>query len=140
MPNRPRRPQGSSEVYSVTAVRASAAQDRHQREVRYLVAMAFRMICFAGALATTGWVRWTAVAVAVLMPWIAVVLANNRGTPVTSVRTDPGAPGGLGMAPSSGSGSHPAEAEGPVTGVVHLPQGRGPDSAVPTGAAEWNNG
>lgn len=144
MANRLRRSRGPSEVYSVTTVRASAAEDRHRREVRYLVAMAFRMICFGGALLITGWVRWAAVAVAVLMPWIAVVLANNRGTP-TFERDDPGAPRGLDAGPSAGSASPSApppsepSTPGPVTGIVHLPGPRYSEAGLRSGDQGQNN-
>ena len=87
----PGRSRPENPVHSVTTVRVSAAEDRHRREIEYLLMMAFRILCFAGALVTTGAVRWVAVAFAVFLPWIAVLIANNRGSQ-THVRTDPGAP------------------------------------------------
>ena len=46
---------------------------------RYLIAMSFRGICFVLAIITTGWVRWAFVVGAVVLPYIAVVLANAVG-------------------------------------------------------------
>jgi hypothetical protein len=40
------------------------------------MSMAIRTVCFLGAIVTTGWLRWTLVAGAVLLPYVAVVMAN----------------------------------------------------------------
>ena len=41
--------------------------------------MGIRVVCGALALFTEGWVRWTFVALAVVLPYIAVVMANAVG-------------------------------------------------------------
>ena len=66
----PRRGRGSSDdVVRITTAPQSAAQDLRSREVRYLVSMAVRVVCFIGAIAVgPGWVRWVLVAGAVLLP------------------------------------------------------------------------
>lgn len=38
--------------------------------------MAVRTVCFVGAILASGWLRWTLVAGAVLLPYIAVIMAN----------------------------------------------------------------
>ena len=38
-----------------------------------------RVLCGALALFTEGWVRWTFVALAVILPYVAVVMANAAG-------------------------------------------------------------
>lgn len=78
-------------VQSVTDARTSSADDRAERARRYLTAMGLRGVCFVLAIVTSGWLRWTFVAGAVVLPYIAVVLANavgpSKGGTVT--RVDP---------------------------------------------------
>lgn len=38
--------------------------------------MAIRTVCFIGAIIASGWLRWALVAGAVLLPYVAVVMAN----------------------------------------------------------------
>lgn len=78
-------------VQSVTDVPSSVSADRADRARRYLTAMGLRGICFVLAIVTTGWLRWTFVAGAVILPYIAVVLANAVGprTSGTVTRVDP---------------------------------------------------
>lgn len=38
--------------------------------------MAIRTVCFLGAILASGWLRWLLVAGAVLLPYVAVVMAN----------------------------------------------------------------
>lgn len=66
-----------SEPVRITSAHASADEDRHAREQRYLFSMALRVACFVGAVAVgPGWLRWVLVAGAVFLPWFAVVAAN----------------------------------------------------------------
>lgn len=74
------------EVVRITTARESADQDRHTREVRYLVSMGVRVGCFVGAiLVGPGWLRWVLVAGAVLLPYVAVVMANARTSPAAEL-------------------------------------------------------
>ena len=41
--------------------------------------MAIRTVCFVAAVPLQGWARWTAVLMAVLLPYFAVVMANAVG-------------------------------------------------------------
>lgn len=61
---------------SITSARASRSSDIHSRQTRYLMSMAIRTACFVLAVVTDGWLRWTLVAGAVFLPYVAVVLAN----------------------------------------------------------------
>lgn len=61
---------------SITSARTSHSEDMHKRQVRYLLSMGIRTVCFVLAIVTTGPVRWVLVAAAVFLPYIAVVLAN----------------------------------------------------------------
>ena len=61
----------------ITDIGTSRTAEIRSRERRYVVAMVFRAVCFVAAtLLFHGPARWFAVAVAVMMPWLAVVLAN----------------------------------------------------------------
>lgn len=80
------------------------AQDQAGRARRYLLQMSIRVLCFLGAVAVDHWSRWLLLAGAVVLPYVAVVLANagrERGD-------DPGtflAPPALsGRAPTAGVG------------------------------------
>lgn len=63
-------------MQSVTSAPRKAADDLNARMKHYLVTMGIRTACFVLAFLTTGWVRWTCVALAVVLPYIAVVFAN----------------------------------------------------------------
>ncbi len=70
---------------SITSARTSHSDDLHKRQVRYLLSMGIRTVCFVLAIVTDGPLRWTLVAGAVFLPYVAVVLAN-----ATDRRTDAG--------------------------------------------------
>ena len=68
---------GAHSVQSVTSAPQSAADEQAQRLRRYLLTMAFRVVCTILAVVASGWVRWTLVAAAVILPYFAVVMANS---------------------------------------------------------------
>lgn len=72
----------SSPVQSVTSAPVNARDERAGRTRRYLAMMGVRTLCFVTAFFVEGWLRWTCVVLAVVLPYVAVVLAN-------SVRTRP---------------------------------------------------
>lgn len=84
-----------SHVYRITDANVGLSQDQQARTRRYLISMAMRTACFLGAVFTEGWLRWTLVAGAVLLPYIAVVVANggrersNDGDDARSVYVQP---------------------------------------------------
>lgn len=65
------------EVYTITTAQESAKLERQARTKRYLISMGIRTLCFIGAVITTGPVRWALIAAAIVLPYIAVVLANS---------------------------------------------------------------
>ncbi|PRY48621.1 Protein of unknown function (DUF3099) [Knoellia remsis] len=67
---------GTQPVQSVTTAPTSADDDLNARIKQYLVTMGIRTACFVAAFFTQGWVRWTCVALAVVLPYIAVLFAN----------------------------------------------------------------
>ncbi len=73
----------SAEVHSITGAQSSLNDDIGPRMRRYLLSMSIRTLCFIAAVLTTGPLRWVMVAGAVLLPYVAVVMANaapRRGT------------------------------------------------------------
>lgn len=77
---------------SITSLPASPADDRKKRMIQYAVAMTIRLICVILLFVVQGWWLLVVGLGAVLLPYFAVVLANNvhGGTPGDVVR-----PGGI---------------------------------------------
>lgn len=63
-------------MQSVTTAPESLALEQESRIKRYLITMGIRTTCFLAAVALQGWMRWTSVGLAVVLPYVAVVLAN----------------------------------------------------------------
>ena len=62
----------------ITSITTSRTAEIRERERRYIFVMMLRVVCFVAATVLFhGVARWVAVAVAVVLPWIAVVLANQ---------------------------------------------------------------
>ena len=70
----------------ITAVAAPLSDDVSARARRYLVQMTIRVVCFLGAVVVDHWTRWIMLAGAVVLPYVAVVLANAG----RERRSDPG--------------------------------------------------
>src|SRR5690606_5581422 len=70
----------STVVHTVTDAPRSGKQELRGREVRYLISMGIRTLCFVLAFVTSGALRWTFVVAAFALPYIAVVLANAGGS------------------------------------------------------------
>ena len=71
---------------NITSARVSRSDDIRGREVRYVLSMLVRTVCFIGAVFADGLLRWLLVAGALFLPYIAVVLAN------AGVQKDPAPP------------------------------------------------
>ncbi|GAB3424912.1 DUF3099 domain-containing protein [Flindersiella endophytica] len=89
-------------AYSITGAPKSRTADVRSREVRYLISMAIRTACFIGAFVTHGVFRWVLIVAAVLLPYIAVVIAN-AGRERTKSGPAPYVPEGRLELPSGGS-------------------------------------
>jgi hypothetical protein len=89
------------EVVRITTAPESPEQDMAHRQKRYMISMGFRTVCFVAAiLVGDGWLRWVLVAAALLLPTIAVVMANSA-----SPRVEETAPRGPGLTrPELGAG------------------------------------
>jgi len=73
-----RRPQG--EAVRITTAASSRNADIAARQKRYLFSMTLRSLCFVGAivaaLAGIGWLWPILIAAALILPYVAVVMAN----------------------------------------------------------------
>lgn len=61
---------------SITSARLPLREDVGRRTSRYLVSMAIRTACVVAAVLADGALRWAFLAGAVVLPYLAVVLAN----------------------------------------------------------------
>ena len=77
---------------SVTTLPASPAEDRRKRMIQYTIAMSVRMVCVLLFFFVQGWWLLVVALGAVVLPYIAVVLANN-GSRRPTTRVEP--PGGV---------------------------------------------
>ena len=64
----------------VTTAGRSPREEQRDRERRYLITMAVRVVCFIMAIVLFGlglrWIAAFAVAASLILPWVAVVAAN----------------------------------------------------------------
>jgi predicted tellurium resistance membrane protein TerC len=66
---------------SVTSLPASPTDERRVRMIKYSVAMGIRMLCIIAMLFVQGWWLILCVAGAILLPYFAVIVANNAAPP-----------------------------------------------------------
>ncbi len=66
---------GSSAI--ITDARDSTSLEMSRRIRRYSITMAFRTACFVSMLFVHGWLRWVLLGIAVFLPYIAVLFANQ---------------------------------------------------------------
>jgi hypothetical protein len=82
------------EVLSITTAPQTYDEEIRGRQRRYLISMGVRVLCFIGAVAVgPGPLRWVLVTGAIVLPYIAVVMAN---------RASPRPPGDAPEAPGPG--------------------------------------
>jgi hypothetical protein len=70
-----------TQVQSVTTARPGRSDDLHARQRRYLWMMGIRIVCVPFALVIDGWARWVFIIAAVVLPYLAVVVANAVARP-----------------------------------------------------------
>lgn len=72
-----RTPRRDPDVVQITDAPVSRADEIGARQRRYLLSMGLRTVCFLGAIVVgSGWLRWVLVAAALVLPYVAVVMAN----------------------------------------------------------------
>lgn len=64
-------------VHRITGARQSLSEDINARQVRYIASMGVRTLCFILAIVTSGWWRGIFFVGAILLPYVAVVIANG---------------------------------------------------------------
>jgi hypothetical protein len=91
-----------SAAVRITDARTAHSADLRHRQIRYLLSMLVRTLCFVGAVIVDGWLRWVLVVAALFLPYIAVVMANavSRRPPERAESFSPEARGALGASPS----------------------------------------
>lgn len=63
-------------MFEITGVDAGRAADLHSRARRYTIGMSIRTVCFVAAVISGGWLRWVFVVGALVLPYVAVLIAN----------------------------------------------------------------
>jgi Flp pilus assembly protein TadB len=66
----------SSAVHSITSAQDGLGVEQKSRQRVYFISMMIRTACFVSAVALPNPYRWFAIAGAVLLPYVAVVMAN----------------------------------------------------------------
>jgi type III secretory pathway component EscV len=65
-----------AEVFTITDAQRPLSVEQAGRTRRYLVSMGIRTACVISAIFVPGWPRWVLIAGAVVLPYLAVVVAN----------------------------------------------------------------
>ncbi|SDQ43589.1 Protein of unknown function [Quadrisphaera sp. DSM 44207] len=106
-------------MYSITGARRAHGDEMRERMVKYAVSMAIRTACFVLAFVVSGWLQWLFLTAAVVLPYIAVLIANAGREQAPAVPDTL-----IGRADRPGLGAQPAPA--PTAA---------PPAATPAGAA-----
>ncbi|MHA3947504.1 DUF3099 domain-containing protein [Cellulomonas bogoriensis] len=96
------------EVLQITDAPVPLDQDQQRRARRYLIQMGIRVACFLGVALIDHWSRWLLLVGAVVLPYVAVVLANagrERGQASTTLMDARALPSSAGLGPDGG-GAH----------------------------------
>lgn len=67
-----------AQAQSVTNLGQSPEVERRSRMIRYSIAMVVRMVCIVLAFVVQGWFMWVCFALAIVLPYWAVVIANTQ--------------------------------------------------------------
>jgi len=66
----------SEPTHTITSAQRSLSDEQSGRTRKYLISMGIRTACVIGAIFIPGWPRWVLIAGAVVLPYLAVVIAN----------------------------------------------------------------
>lgn len=64
-------------VHRITEAQESHTVEKRSRVLKYTISMSIRMACFIAAFFVHGWLQWVLLGAAVVLPYIAVVVANG---------------------------------------------------------------
>jgi len=87
---------------AITSLPPSPDEERRRRIRQYTIAMGMRVVCILVAFATSGWVQIACIVGAVVLPSIAVVIANAKRSAPAARHERPG-PAGISSGPSQWS-------------------------------------
>jgi type IV secretory pathway VirB6-like protein len=65
---------------SATSLELSPDEERKIRMRKYTIAMSVRMVCIVAGVFTTGVLMWIFFALAIFLPYFAVIIANSQGS------------------------------------------------------------
>lgn len=74
------------DVLSITAAPEAHSDEMRGRMIKYATAMGIRMVCLGLLFVFDGWFKIIPIAGAVLLPWVAVVIANG-GSDINTIDT-----------------------------------------------------
>jgi len=67
----------AEDVIRITTASESPEVDFERRKRRYIISMGFRTLCFIVAVIVgPGWLCWTLIGASLVLPYLAVVMAN----------------------------------------------------------------
>jgi hypothetical protein len=67
----------SDSPQTITSAQRGLSAEQVGRTRKYLISMGIRTACVIGAIFIPGWPRWVLIAGAVVLPYLAVVIANG---------------------------------------------------------------
>lgn len=65
------------DVQAITNAAVPHSEEMHHRMVKYATTMGIRMVCLAAIFVFDGWFKLIPIIGAVVLPWVAVILANG---------------------------------------------------------------
>lgn len=79
------------EAVRITTAATNPEAEISARQRRYVISMAIRTVCFVAAVVVgPGWLRWVLIAAALLLPYVAVVMANAASSKDDGFALPPG--------------------------------------------------
>jgi hypothetical protein len=100
----------------ITDASSASSKEMSRRVRRYTITMAFRTACFVSMIFVQGWARWVLLALAVFLPYVAVVAANQADQRSSGRSMERGAPED---APQLTAGEHVEVVAGDVVDEPH---------------------
>ncbi|WP_411731363.1 DUF3099 domain-containing protein [Paeniglutamicibacter sp.] len=102
-------------VHRITEAQESHTVEQHSRVLKYTISMSVRLACFIAAFFVHGWLQWVFLGAAIVLPYVAVVIANG-GADVTKRQPAAEYFGGDAPRPLT-SGTAPDATPGPAASV-----------------------
>ena len=78
-----------TQAQSITSLPLSPTEERHSRMLKYSIAMGIRTLCVVSLLFVQGWWIVVMVVAALVLPYLAVVVANVKSKPAAQAMSVP---------------------------------------------------